>query len=88
MSPISNEMAVSSEELMTKFCKLVLSSMDDFLDNIVHASSCLEGKYKGSLKGAIISARKEMSLAGKWLEKPSGAASTSSPSPVDNPIEK
>ena len=38
-SPISNTMAVSSAELMNKFRKLVLSSMDDFLDNVVHASS-------------------------------------------------
>ena len=87
-SPISNTMSVSSEKLMTKFRKLVSSSMDELLDNVVHESSCLEGKYRGSLKGAVSSVRKERSLVGRWLDKPSGAASTSSPSPVDNPIEK
>ena len=38
-SPISNTMAVSSAELMTKFRKIVSSSMDDVLDDVVHASS-------------------------------------------------
>ena len=56
-SPISNTMAVSSAELMTKFRKLVLSSMDDLLNNFVHASLCLEGKDRGGLKGPISSIR-------------------------------
>ena len=38
-SPIYNKMAVSSAELMTNFRKLVSSSMDDLLENVVHASS-------------------------------------------------
>ena len=81
-------MAVSSAELMTKFCKLVSSSVDDLLNNVVHASSFLEGKDRGSLKGVVIIVRKAKSLVGGWLEKPSGIASPSSPSPVDNRIER
>ena len=38
-SPISITMAVLYAELMTKFRKLVSSSMDELLDNVVHASS-------------------------------------------------
>ena len=56
-SPISNTMAVSSAELMTKFRKLVSYSMDDLLDNVVHVRSCLEGKDRGSLKGSVSSVR-------------------------------
>ena len=48
----------------------------------------MEGKYIGSLKVAVNSVRKAKSLVGKWLEKPSGAASPSSPSTVDNLIER
>ena len=81
-------MAVLSAELTTKFRKLVSSSVDDLLKNVVHASSLLEGKYRGSLKGAVISASKEKSLVGRWLDKLSGAASPSSTSPVDNRIER
>ena len=81
-------MAVLSSELMTKIRKLVLSSMDDLLDNVVHAISCLEGKDRGGLKGAVSSVRKAKSLVGSCLDKPSGAASPSSPSPVDNRIER
>ena len=81
-------MAVSSAELMTKIRKLVLSSMVDLLDNVVHAISCLEGKVRGGLKGAVISTRKAKSLVGMWLEKTSGKASPSMPSPVDNIIER
>ena len=66
-SPISNTMSVSSAELMTKFRKLVSSSMDDLLNNVVHASSCLEGKDRGSLKGAVSSVRKAKYLVGRWL---------------------
>ena len=81
-------MAVLSVEIMNKFRKLVSSDTDDLLENVVHASSCLEGKYICSLKGAIRSVKKSKSLVGRWLEKPSGAASPSSPSPVDNRIER
>ena len=87
-SPIYNTMAVLSAELMNKFRNLVLSSMDELLDNVVHASSCLEGKYRVSLKGAVRSVRKAKSLVGSCLDKPSGAASPSIPSPVDNRIER
>ena len=73
---------------MTRFRKLVSSSMDDIHDNAVHASSCLEGKYRGILKGSVSSVRKAKSLVGKWLDKPIGAASTSSPIPVDHCIER
>ena len=61
--------------------------MDELLDNVVHASSCLEGKYRVSLKGDVSSVRKAKSLVGRWLDKLSGAASNSSTSPVDNRIE-
>ena len=88
LSPISNTMVVSYAELMTKLRKLVLSSMYDLPENFVHASSCLEGKDRGSLKGDARSAREAKSLVGRWLEKPSGAASPSSPSHVDNCIER
>ena len=62
--------------------------MDGLLDNVVNESSCLEGKDRGILKGAVRSVRKEKSLVGRWLEKPSGVASPSSPSPVYNLIER
>ena len=87
-SPISNTTAVFSAEIMTRFRKLVSSSTDDLLGNVVHASSCLEWKDRGSLKGSVSSARKENSMFGRWLEKPSGAESPSSNSPVDNSIER
>ena len=73
---------------MTNFRKLVLSSMDELLNNVIHASSSLEGKDRGSLKGAVSSTRKEKLLVGRCLDKPSGAESPSSPSPVDNRIER
>ena len=73
---------------MNNFHKLVSSYMDDILNNVVNAISCLEGKYRGSLKGAVIRVRKEKSLVGRWLEKSSGAEIPSSPSPVDNRIER
>ena len=63
-------MAVLSAELMTKFRKLVSSSMDDLLDNVVYESSCLEGKDRGSIKGAVIRVRKSKSLVGRWLKNP------------------
>ena len=87
-SPISNTTTVSSAELMTRIRKLVLSSMDDLLDNFVRVISCLEGKDRGGIKGAVISVSKVRSLVGRWLEKPSGKASPSMPSPVDNIIER
>ena len=87
-SPISNTTAVFSEEIMTRFRKLVSSSTDDLLGNVVHASSCLEWKDRGSLKGSVSSARKANSMFGRWLEKTSGAESPSSPSPVYNNIER
>ena len=87
-STISNTMSVLSAEIMTKFRKLVPSSIDDLLDNVFHASSLLEGKDRVGLKGAVSSVRKAKSLVGGWLQKPSCAASPSSPSPVDNRIER
>ena len=48
----------------------------------------MEGKDRGSLKGSAISVSKAKFLVGRWLEKPSGAASPSSTSPVDNRIER
>ena len=62
--------------------------MYELLNNGVHASSFLEGKDIGSLKGAVSSVSKEKLLVGRWLEKPSGAASPSIPSPMDNRIER
>ena len=38
-SPISNTMAVLSAELMTNLRKIMSSSMDELLENFVHASS-------------------------------------------------
>ena len=88
LSPIFNTMAISSAELMTKFHKLVSYSMDYLPKNVVHSISCLYGKDRGSIKGAVRSIRKAKSLVGRYLEKPSGAISPSSPSPVDNCIER
>ena len=62
--------------------------MDDLFDIIVHASSCFEGKCRGSLKVYVRSVRKEKFLVGRSLKKPSAEASPSSPSPVDNHIER
>ena len=41
-SSISNTMSVLSAEIMTKFRKLVPSSIDDLLDNVFHASFQIE----------------------------------------------
>ena len=60
-------MSVLSAEIMTKFRKLVPSSIDDLLDNVFHASSLLEGKDRVGLKGAVSSVRKSKSLVGGWL---------------------
>ena len=46
------------------------------------------GKIEAIIKGYVSSIRKENSLFGRWLEKPSGSSSPSSPSPVDNCIER
>ena len=73
---------------MTKFRKLVSSSMDDLLDNVVNAISCLEDKDRFSLKVAVSSVRKVNLPIWRWLDKPIGAASPSSTSPVDNYIER
>ena len=48
----------------------------------------MEGKDICGLKGAVSSVSKSKLLVGGWLEKPSGAASPSSTSPVDNCIER
>ena len=73
---------------MTNFRKLLLSSMDDLLDNVIHESSWLEGKDIESLKWDVSSARKATSLFGRCLDKSSIAASNSSTSLVDNRIER
>ena len=64
------------------------SSMDDLLKNVVDASSCLEGKDKGSLRGAVSSMRKAKSLVGRWLDKPSGSESAPNSIPTDILIER
>ena len=58
LSLISNTMDVSSAELMTKFRKLVSSSMDYLINNVVHARSCLYRKDRGSIKGVVSIVRK------------------------------
>ena len=47
----------------------------------------MEGKYRGSPKGAVSNIKKGKLLVGRWLDKTSGAASPSSTSPVGNHIE-
>ena len=84
----SNSIAIPPAELMTRFRTLMSSSMDDLLDNILNASSCLEGKDRGSLKGAVSSIRKANSLVGRWLDKSGGAVSASTPIPKEDLIER
>ena len=38
----------------------------------------MEGQDRGSIRGAVGSDRKAKLLVGRWLDKPGGAASTSS----------
>ena len=65
-SQISITMAISSAELMTNFHKHVSSSMGDLINNVIHASSCLERNYRGRIKGAVRFFRKAK-LLHQWV---------------------
>ena len=62
--------------------------MDDLLDNVVNASSCLESEDKESSKGTASYARKAKSLVARWLRKSGNAASARGPDRSTDDIER
>ena len=84
----SNHSVIAPAELMTTFRKMVSSSMDDLLDNVVSANACLENEDRRGSTGSASYTRKAKSLVARWLNKTSNIASARGPDRSTDDIER